>query len=135
MDDRCIHDMMAGTCSICGAGRSGSASANVGTSRRRSDTDGMTKQEICDAIAKRLGIARHRLANGGTEPSAFWHDVCGALGVPSQGSKTEIARRVVEQLGGRWPVGADSTDTRSGGGDTVTGSGLMAVYRAISQNS
>jgi hypothetical protein len=93
----------------------------------------MTKQEICDAIASRLGISKHKLATGGTEPSAFWNAVCASVGVSSDGTKPEMARRVVESLGGRWPTGSDSTDTPSGGGDTVTAGGLMAVLAAVSQ--
>jgi hypothetical protein len=124
--------MVVGTCGICTADRG--LTANVGASRRRSDA-GMTKQEICDAIASKLGIPKHKLATGGTEPSAFWHAVCDAVGVSKGGTKPDMARRVVESLGGRWPVGADSTDTRSGGGDTVTGAGLMAVLAAVSRTA
>jgi hypothetical protein len=87
--------MVVGTCGICTADRG--STVNVGTSRGRSDA-GMTKQEICDAIASRLGMPKHKLATGKTEPSAFWHAVFAAVRV--------------ESLGGRWPLGGETPQTR-----------------------
>lgn len=116
-------------CGIC-VGPSGTTK-NVGTTRRRGDTGGLTKQEICNLISDELGVSRHQHSAGGTEPSAFWHAVARAMGVSTSGSKTAIARRVAESQGEPWPRDGDSTDQASGGGDTVTAAGLLAVRRAV----
>jgi hypothetical protein len=128
-EDRCVHDFLPGQCGVC-LGEP-HPTGNLGTTRRRSDTNGRTKQEMCDRISDDLGIGRHRHAAGGTEPTAFWHDVAAAMGVSAGGSKTTIARRVAESQGVEWPKAADSTDRASGGGDTVTATGLAAVERAV----
>lgn len=128
---RCVHEFLPGQCGICAG--DGPKTANVGTTRRRGDTGGLTKQEICDQISGALNVARHRHAAGGTEPSAFWHDVAQAMGISGSGSKTAIARRVAESQGEPWPQDGDSTDQASGGGDTVTAAGLLAVRRAVSR--
>lgn len=127
--ERCVHEFLPGQCGICAG--DGPTTGNVGTTRRRGDTGGLTKQELCDQISNALSIGRHRHSAGGTEPTPFWRDVARAMGVSDSGSKTAVARRVAESQGEPWPTGADSTDQASGGGDTVTGIGLAAVWRAV----
>ena len=89
-----------------------------------------SKQETIDAILDALGSsATLTVGPGSTEPKAIFTEVVGRLQLrlDTRGSKVDLARGIVSLAGRQWPADGDSTKTPSGGGDTVTLSGLIAV--------
>lgn len=101
-----------------------------GPERRRTDTGGLTKQEMCDQIADLFGVPRRRLATGSTEPAVLFDDIVEVLGLQVAGGKPERARAIAESQDIPWPEAGDSTGTRSAGGGTVSAAGLAALIRA-----
>lgn len=85
------------------------------------------KDEIVGEIAAMLNADPPRMSTGSTEPKAIFllaNDRLG-LGIPSNVTKQEMARRIVEASGGVW---APQFESR---GATITREGLDAVRQAV----
>lgn len=93
----------------------GSLSATNRVSRRRSQLSSgsawcktshmgskSNKQLLVDEIAAILEIERDELGNGSKEHLWFLQDIASALGLSPTGGKHEVARKIVEHLGGEW---------------------------------
>jgi hypothetical protein len=91
-----------------------------------------TKQEIMDETTDLLGIEHRKVGSGSSEPREFFLDVAAALRIdlPSGGSKPEFARKIAGMGGLVWDQSCDSTSSKSGGGSTVTSTGLERVLDA-----
>ena len=76
-----------------------SRSAWCRTSRMTSKS---SKQLLVDEIAAILEIERDTLGNGSKEHLRFLQDIASALGLSPTGGKHEVARKIVEHLGGEW---------------------------------
>lgn len=92
-----------------------------------------TKQSVLDSIAARLGVRTWRAARGSTEPKAVFVEVIRRLGlaIPTSQRKPALGRAIAEAAGLDWTTEHDSTQTPSGGGDTVTLAGLQRVREAV----
>jgi hypothetical protein len=128
MEERCKHESIPAYCAICN-GDDKAAQAS-GVERRHFDGEGRTKQEWCDKVADLFKVGRVKMATGGSEPTGFWDSILRKLGLPVTGTKPEKARAVAASQGIDWPFGADSEDTDSKGGSTVTMAGWLAVHQA-----
>jgi hypothetical protein len=128
----CIHGLSTDTCGLCSP--PAPASGNLGSTRRAS-AQARSKQELMNEISDTLGISRVRASTGSTDPRVFWDAVANAVGVERQTTKTATARLVAESAGLAWPPGADSSDTGSGGGGTVTAQGLAIVLTAVRRHA
>lgn len=97
-----------------------------------------TKQELLDLIVAEFSgdgsdpMPRYLATEGKSLPREFFVDLARRCAVPSTGSMPTIARRVVETFG--WPYRniSDSSETKSGGGSTVTRPGLYQILVAVS---
>lgn len=94
-----------------------------------------TKQDVLDDIAVLVRRPLRFTSRGSTETKDALLDVVNALGlgVDPRSSKPKIARAIAEAAGLRWTSACDSTQSRSGGGSTVTLEGLRTVRRAVSR--
>lgn len=112
------------------------ATGDATASPSRADEPPRSKQAVVDAILKTIG-SRSAMAvgPGSTEPKAVFVEAVRALRLPLDEdlSKVDLARGIVSAAGGTWPKDGDSTGTPSGGGDTVTLTGLAATLSAVRQ--
>lgn len=95
-----------------------------------------SKQAAIDAILRTIGSrSAMTVGPGSTEPKAVFVEAVRALrlSLDDDLSKVDLARGIVSAAGGTWPNDGDSTDTPSGGGDTVTLTGLAATLSAVRQ--
>lgn len=89
-----------------------------------------TKQDVMDLTCEVLGIPKFSVSTGSTEPKEFFLAVIEQLGLnPAKlpGSKTELAKLIVESGGRPWKSDYEST------GSTVTFDGLFAVLTAVEE--
>jgi hypothetical protein len=85
------------------------------------------KVDYVFAIAELIDIEPPHMSTGSTEPRELFsavNDQLG-LGLPSAGTKPELARGIVEASGSAWLPTFEST------GSTVTLDGLKAVHAAV----
>lgn len=88
----------------------------------------MTKQEILDAIARKLSILPVHVSTGSTEPKDFLARVADRLGFSEETtglSKPELASFIAVSLGQEW----DSTCFSEG--STVTKIGLQRILDGL----
>ena len=87
----------------------------------------MTKLELNNKIAERLGRKPPTLSTGGTERKELFLAVNSvlALGLDPKLSKPELARSIAEIGGQRWDPSCESR------GSTITKSGLTKVLAAV----
>lgn len=71
------------------------------------------------------------LSRGSTVPTALFSAAAEAAGVPNVGQMPERAERVVTKAGIEWDNKCDSRNTPSGGGATVTLTGLNRLLEAL----
>lgn len=90
-----------------------------------------SKKEAVYRLCDLLRIPREEVGPGSTEPTGPFREACRQLGLPTDGSKPILGRRVAESARLRWDDSCDSTDTPSGGGATVTLPGLNRVLEAL----
>lgn len=90
-----------------------------------------SKGEVLDDISRLLGLTGYELGVGSSIPRQFIGEVAGNLRIPDSGTGVEVAKRIVESAGMNWPDGGDSAGTPSGGGGTITLSGLLALREAV----
>lgn len=93
-----------------------------------------SKAAALKAILQSAGSERElTLGPGSTEPKALFVEVNRLLGLhlDESSSKVDMARTIVAAAGKSWPTDGDSRSTPSGGGDTVTLPGLVAVLDAV----
>lgn len=79
------------------------------------------------AISELIEVDMPHMSTGSTEPRELFvaiNDQLG-LGLPSSGTKPELARGIVEAAGDVWLPTYEST------GSTITLSGLKAVHAAV----
>jgi hypothetical protein len=95
----------------------------------------MLKKNLPEKICEKLKIPYSDLvhSNGGSIKKDFYTDVYSSIiGIPVPDlTKPELARRIADHLGIQWNPKFTSEDSNSGGGDTVTGSFLQALYDAL----
>lgn len=87
-----------------------------------------TKQEVIDAVCKRLGIPTLIISTGSTEPKEFLIAVVEQLGIQGLTAgmdKQELGRLIVEAGGNLWLPEFDST------GGTITKDGLEAIQETV----
>ena len=88
---------------------------------------GKSKEQIVREIASILGFEAPRMSSGSTEPASLFVLVIDALGIGdgSQGTKQEMARKIVEASGEVWRPEFESR------GGTITREGLLAVLDSV----
>jgi 5-methylcytosine-specific restriction protein A len=93
----------------------------------------ITKQDVMNQISDCLGVPRHAVSVGSTEPRAFLDDVATAIGVaPSDYStKQLLAEGLARFLGEEWDASCDSREHPQSGGGTVTLEGLQRILRGL----
>ena len=100
-----------------------------GGPERAPRSKGEALQTILDVVGSDAELA---IGPGSTEPKALFLEVDRhlSLGLDRSLSKVELARGIVAAAGLTWPNDGDSTNSPSGGGDTVTLAGHIAVLQA-----
>lgn len=127
MPDSCIHDMDPAWCAYCG-GEPDSQRTSSPSVRRSSS--GRTKQDELDLLCDQLGIPRRSVGVGSSLPSDVFDVLRRRFGVAA-GSMPEVAEQVAKRAGLTWLPEYDSRATLSGGGSTVTRTGLAQLNRAV----
>lgn len=89
-----------------------------------------SKADALGEIGRLLG-RRYELGPGSTIPSAMFSDASERAGVAADGPMPERAERVAVAAGLTWASDHDSRDTPSGGGSTVTLTGLNKLVDAL----
>ncbi len=123
--DECMHGMNPEWCATC---RGTDAPPRPGD--RYGYYGGETKQDLLDALCDLLGIPCQRLGVGSSLPAEVFHVVAARAGIPA-GSMPEIGRAVAQKAGLDWTTDCDSTASTSGGGSTVTATGLKVLVEAV----
>jgi hypothetical protein len=92
-----------------------------------------TKQEVMNEISDCLGVSRHSVSVGSTEPRAFLNGVASAIGLASEDYRTKqhLAEEIARTLGESWDHTCDSRDQAYAGGGTVTLEGLQRISRGL----
>lgn len=90
-----------------------------------------SKGEVLEDISRLLGLTGYELGVGSSIPRQFIGEVASMLRVSDVGTGVEVARKIVESSGMTWPEDGDSAGTPSGGGGTITLSGLMVLREAV----
>lgn len=85
------------------------------------------KSDYVWAISTLIEVEVPHISTGSTEPRRLFVDINEqlGLGLPSDGSKPELARGIVESAGEVWLPKYEST------GSTITLEGLTAVHAAV----
>ncbi|MBU3729424.1 MAG: hypothetical protein FGM37_09300 [Phycisphaerales bacterium] len=89
---------------------------------------GLTKQQLCDAIADTVGVTRNVLGPGSKEHVRFLRDVAHKLGLDSRGRKHELAQRIVKKVGQPWD------DECHSAGETVTALALSRILVGLGRS-
>lgn len=82
-------------------------------------------------IADYLGFERISTSRGSTVPKKFMTSVAEALNANGNLRATEILREILNDAGVEWNPTFDSEMTPSGGGETITLEGLVALERSV----
>ena len=94
-----------------------------------------SKQEALDRLCDALGLERHPgiTAKGSSIPEVVFMRALEVTGVPcpEAGGMPAKARAVVEAAGLPWGSDCDSTQSESGGGSTVTLTGLNRILEVV----
>ena len=118
--------MTAAWCAICTK-----ADDATGTSPRSAGLyPGESKQDLLDALCRRLGVPTQPVGVGSSLPSDVFEVLAERAGVP-KGSMPEIGEAVAGAAGLVWTADCDSRGTLSGGGSTVTREGLVVINKAL----
>ncbi|MCW2671783.1 MAG: hypothetical protein JWP14_372 [Frankiales bacterium] len=129
-EDRCIHDMIAGTCGTC-TPRAGSIDLGQGGTRSNSlRDDAPLKQESLTRLCRLLGLPALSIGVGSSVPSEVFDEMVRRFGVPD-GGMPEVGEAVALKAGLQWDAACDSRGTLSGGGSTVTAPGLARLVQAV----
>ena len=91
---------------------------------------GESKQDCLTTLCGLLGLPGLAIGVGSSVPSELFDAMADRLGVP-HGSMPEIAEAVARKAGVGWSAACDSRGTLSGGGSTVTLTGLQRLVRAV----
>lgn len=124
--DECLHGMNLEWCSTCNG-------SDVEAARPHDNlgfVGGETKQDLLDELCDELGIPREKVGVGSSLPSHVFDAAAARAGV-RPGSMPEIGRAITEKVGRAWTSDCDSTGSVSGGGSTVTATGLRALIDAL----
>ena len=90
-----------------------------------------SKAEVFDEISQLLGLRDIPLSVGATVPRQFFSEIAERMHLSDSGSSLDVAKRIVASQGQQWPSDGDSSSTPSGGGGTITTSGLSAIREAV----
>ncbi len=92
-----------------------------------------TKQQLIDEVCRLLAIGSFRVASGSTEPADFFRAVATAMRLDTSEahSKPDMGRLIVESSGLVWDKDCDSRGSTSGGGSTVTVTGLQRICDSV----
>ena len=90
-----------------------------------------TKADILDDICQLLGLDGFQIGIGSSIPRQFYSEVCTSFDLSDTGNSVDVSRRITQAAGLEWPDSADSAQTPSGGGGTVTLEGLQRVRQAV----
>ncbi len=92
-----------------------------------------TKQDVIDEICNLLDIGPYPVGIGSTESASFLREVATYFEIDIENSSTKpaIAESVVLKAGLAWTSECDSRSSSSGGGSTVTLTGLKRLLQAV----
>lgn len=91
----------------------------------------MKKQEIVDLISELvLDGKTYELSNGSSVPNKFFSDLGLRFGVPVAKGMDTKAATICSFLNVEWTFQCDSSNSPSGGGGTVTKTGLLHLLTA-----
>lgn len=91
-----------------------------------------TKREAVDRLCVLIGAEPMQVGVGSSLPSDLFDQLAGFAGVDS-GPMPVVGQRVAEAAGLTWTTDCDSRNTASGGGSTVTLTGLQVLIEAASR--
>ena len=85
----------------------------------------LIKQQLCDAIARALGVPKDPLGPGSKEHLWFLQAIAKALALSDEGGKHDLVQRILGRLGQPWDASCIST------GDTVTGIAFERILAGL----
>lgn len=91
-----------------------------------------SKQEIVDSIAHLAGLqGQYSLSRGSSVPSSLFRDLENTFRIPVSHGMEGKAATFCDYYGVEWNDTCDSAVSPSGGGGTVTKTGLLQLYKAV----
>jgi hypothetical protein len=129
-DGRCIHDFVQDQCALCRPRASGIDFGQGGNRSNSLRDDAPLKQESLDRLCRLLSLGPLSIGVGSSVPSEVFEELVRRFDVP-HGSMPEIAEAVAQEAGVSWDASCDSRSSISGGGSTVTATGLARLVRAV----
>ena len=90
-----------------------------------------SKAEVFDEVCQLLGLLDVPMSAGSSVPRQFFSEIAERMRLSDAGSSLDVAKRVCASRGQKWPSDGDSSGTPSGGGGTITTSGLVAIREAV----
>ncbi len=91
-----------------------------------------TKNDLMAEICSLLGMPEFKTTIGSSIPRRFFSELLDYFGLPDEGDSVQAAKSVVASANILWKPEFDSSDSPSGGGGTITLSGLKAVRQSVS---
>jgi hypothetical protein len=96
----------------------------------------LSKQELVNQISMMaLNSKEYPLSNGSSIPKVFFQDLENRFSIPASNGMESKAATFCDYFGVEWTSECDSSESPSGGGGTVTRTGLevllLAVKRAL----
>jgi hypothetical protein len=91
-----------------------------------------TKNDLMAEICNLLGMPEYKTSVGSSIPRRFFSELLDYFGLPDEGDSVQAAKALVSAGNLEWKSEFDSSDSPSGGGGTVTLTGLKAVRQAVS---
>ena len=91
-----------------------------------------TKNDLMAEICSLLGMPEYKTTIGSSIPRRFFSELLDYFGLPDEGDSVQAAKSLVAGAQILWKSEFDSSDSPSGGGGTITLSGLKAVRQSVS---
>ncbi len=91
-----------------------------------------TKNDLMAEICNLLGMPEYKTTVGSSIPRRFFSELLDHFGLPDEGDSVQAAKSLVSSANIMWKPEFDSSDSPSGGGGTITLSGLKAVRQSVS---
>jgi len=90
-----------------------------------------SKDSVLAEIASLIGVPARKTRRGGTIPRPFLDEVAEVVGAPTDGNKNEVFQLCLLRLGLEWQPEWDSRQSPSGGGGSISLSGLETLRDAL----
>ena len=90
-----------------------------------------TKNDLMAEICSLMGISEYKTTIGSSVPRRFFSELLDYFGLPDEGDSVQASKSLIASANIEWRPEFDSSDSPSGGGGTVTLTGLKAIRQAV----